>query len=105
MQKMRDFGVLNTKQKSSSNPSHKTSSSYEEKEAKWLKEQEQIHDTKEIVSSRNNRTAVHKNSQSLWQHYKGLHKFKPDMIPGDKRTWASIANQEAISKQHSLVNE
>lgn len=63
---------------SSSKPFHLRSGIYEEEEAKRLKEQERVDDTKVTVSTRHNRTDTHINSQRLWQHVQGQHRFKPD---------------------------
>ena len=38
-------------------------------------------DTKETVSSRHSRTDAHMNSQRLWKHAQGSHRFKPERVP------------------------
>lgn len=39
-------------------------------------------ETREMASSRHRKRAVHMNSQKLWQHVQGLHRFKSDRFPG-----------------------
>lgn len=41
---------------------------------------ESMDDTKEIVYSRHNRNGTSMNSQRLWQHVQGLHRFNSDMV-------------------------
>jgi hypothetical protein len=43
-----------------------------------------MEDSNEIVSSRYNRSETLKNSQRLWQHIQGLHRFKLDGVPALK---------------------
>jgi hypothetical protein len=54
-------------------------------------------DSKETTSSRHNEAEADINSQSLWQHAQGLHRFKPDGI-AERRdvNTGSIFNQKAV---------
>ena len=66
-----------------SNPSLKFHGSIRKKkeEVERLYEPEVIGDSKKRVSSRNSRIDVHINSQRLWQHAQGIHRFTSVGVP------------------------
>lgn len=46
---------------------------------------EGVYDSNKTMSSRHNKTDAHMNSQRLWQHAQGLHRFKPEGVPALRR--------------------
>ena len=63
---------------------------------------------KGTVSSKHTRTDVHRNSERLWQHTEGQHRFRLDEVPvltGGKWKQAPTPSQEAICNRYPLAEE
>ena len=59
-----------------------------------------MNDSKEMASSRNNRTDAHVNSQRVRQQVQALHRFEPDRqsssMDKGKWIWNSDSNEEVL---------
>lgn len=76
------LGTLSYKQDIfSSNSRLQGSIQFAEEEVERLQEPKVMDDSKEILSSRHNRTDAHKNSQRLWKHNQVSCRFEPDRSP------------------------
>lgn len=58
---------------------------YAEKDIESLLKPELVDDSKETVSSRQNRANTCMNSQKLWHHAQHMHKFQWDKVPELRR--------------------